>query len=250
MINQTKIESYNNFITKLQSNNVQILHAITYRNNKISNQTAESLSRLNLNINEDVGKILKFIIDNDKYKYIDYVGNSHHWTTSYCWNIAIRKILTCFNIEFSENHFKKIPFLWNNCDFSYHDPLYGKFTVSVNNKIFKGDTNVLRNINRCPNLLYSWSLYHMLCILSHESGLIQNEICKSGNLVINCDSMAIPLIPLLSNYFRNILVIDKRTTINYNNISKITQFNPTHYLAIFTEDNILNNFKHISNLEL
>lgn len=60
--------------------------------------------------------------------------------------------------------------------------------------------------------------------------------------------MAIPVIPILACYCKDMLVIDNRTGKSFN-FSKIAlQFHPTHYISLFTEENFLFNAKHIKNL--
>lgn len=69
-------------------------------------------------------------------------------------------------------------------------------------------------------------------------------------LAVNCDSMAIPIIPVLASYFKKILVIDRRTenkTLEeYSN--HIIDFKPTHYLEIFTDYNVFLSEKYYYNL--
>lgn len=242
-------KKYTYFLAKIK--NCKHLHAITYRNGKILNKTAKELASqpTSLPLSE---KVVKFIIDQDKDKYINYVGNSHHWTTEYCWNTAIPQIFSGFGLNLDKTQFNLIKFIWNNCDFSYHQQLKEmKFEVEdfvTKNKI-SGGHDVLRNINLCPKLQYSYSLYHMLFRLAHTSGIIKNlSINQDLRLAINCDSMAIPIIPVLVPFFKEILVIDRRTKENPRYWQKILAFKPTHYLALFTEYNFLVEFKQYKNL--
>lgn len=48
--------------------------------------------------------------------------------------------------------------------------------------------------------------------------------------MVNCDSMSIPVIPLLMPFFGEMLVLDNRTTMSFKN--EINRFCPTHYLAL------------------
>lgn len=48
--------------------------------------------------------------------------------------------------------------------------------------------------------------------------------------MVNCDSMSIPVIPLLMPFFSEILVLDNRTAMSFKN--EINRFCPTHYLAL------------------
>lgn len=64
-------------------------------------------------------------------------------------------------------------------------------------------------------------------------------------LLINCDSMSVPIIPVIATYFNEILVCDNRKSKSY--CEEIVNFNPTHYLCMLT----VNNFylkKYITNV--
>ena len=245
----TESKKYLSLFAKIPA--TKVLHAITYRNGKIPGKTAKELANQPLAL-PHAGKTLKFIIDADESKYVNYVGNEHHWTTSYCWLEAIPKIFDALEIPFASESFKKVKFVWNDCDFSYHQPIQEmKFEVEdfvTKNKI-SGSYDVLRNINLCPKLQYSYSLYHMLFRLAHTSGVIKNLTTKTlSRLVVNCDSMAIPIIPILALFFKETLVIDKRTKDNPGYWKKLLAFRPTHYLGLFTEYNFLVDYKHCKNL--
>ena len=89
----------------------------------------------------------------------------------------------------------------------------------------------------------------MLFRLAHSSGIIRNLSTSSSlRLAVNCDSMAIPIIPVLAPFFKETLVIDRRTKENPRYWQKILAFKPTHYLALFTEYDFLVDFKHYKNL--
>lgn len=89
----------------------------------------------------------------------------------------------------------------------------------------------------------------MLCIFAHECGRIKNLTCKNNyKLALNCDSMSIPLIPILAHYFKEIIVIDKRTTNSTNYINTLLTENITHYASLFIEENWLYRDKYITNL--
>ena len=88
---------YCNFLARLK--NCQHLHAITYRDGKIPGKTAKELASQATGLPSSE-RTIKFIIDQDKDKYVNYVGNAHHWTTEYCWSTAIPQIFTGFGLDF------------------------------------------------------------------------------------------------------------------------------------------------------
>ena len=96
-------------------------------------------------------------------------------------------------------------------DFSYHVPLFQhQFTLTdlYSNRVIHGDASQLRKVGLNE---YDLSPYHQLFRLSHRSCKLVNETIETNNkIVFNTDSMSIPIIPILANYFREILVIDVR----------------------------------------
>lgn len=247
----TESKKYLSLFAKIPLTNS--LHVVIYNSEswKIPGKTVKELASQSLVLPKN-GKAVKFIIESDDGKYVKYAGNQHHWTTTYCWREVLPTIFEHLGLQFDESLFQKINFIWNDCDFSYHQPIQEmKFEVEdfvTKNKI-SGSYDVLRNINLCPKTLHSYSLYHMLFRLAHTSGIIKNISTKStSRLAVNCDSMAIPIVPILAPFFKETLVIDKRTKNNPKYWQKLLAFKPTHYLALFTEYNFLIAHKHCKNL--
>lgn len=58
--------------------------------------------------------------------------------------------------------------------------------------------------------------------------------------------MAIPVLPILACFCKQLLVVDNRSGKNLNYMKMIVDFKPTHYIALFTEENFLFNHKHIA----
>lgn len=245
----TETATYLSFLRKF--NHARRLHAATYRNGKIPGKTAKELAALPTGLPSGE-RLVKFIIDRDEDKYVNYTGNSHHWTTKYCWETAIPSVFDGLGLAFNPAVFRQVKFMWNDCDFSYHVPVQDmRFRVEdfVTKSKITGGYDALRNINLCPRLQYSYSLYHMLFRLSHSSGLIKNLSTESNaKLAVNCDSMSIPLIPILAPFFKETLVIDRRKNDNIQYWKKVIDFKPTHYFAIFTEYNIFTERKWHKNL--
>ena len=189
----------------------------------------------------------KVVIENDSDKYIAYKNNVHHWTTKYVWEKFIPILMNLLHINFNQNQFVKIPYIWNTCDFSYHDLQNAKFNIKMfdSGKEEIGYHEILRNVNNCPFMVLS--CYHSLFKLAHCSGTIMNlNDALLQRVAVNCDSMAIPIIPILACFCKNMIVVDNRSGKNLNYMKMIVDFKPTHYIALFTEENFLFNHKHIT----
>lgn len=198
-----------------------------------------------------IANITKYVAEN-KDRYIHYRNNQHHWTTTYCWNKVIPDICSKFNFRLNSKDFSKITYIWNKCDFSYHEKQICNDVFRIENydnkTKYSGEHTILRNMNNCPYLKFS--LYHSLFSLAHFSGRITNLTTTSTiRLAINCDSMSIPIIPILVYFCKDLIIFDKRTDVSQNNMQKLIDFNPTHYLGLFLDINFLRNNKYISNLK-
>lgn len=86
--------------------NVIIFHGVAYRNDKIQNKTAHELAKIDIGL-PSIYKCHQFIVEN-KDKYMEYVGNVHHWTTSYCWKTVIPLVLKSLYINHDQTHFKYV----------------------------------------------------------------------------------------------------------------------------------------------
>lgn len=113
----------------------------------------------------------KVVIEDVSSKYTSYKNNSHHWTTKYCWENFIPHLMAKLEIAFDKAAFEKVPYIWSNCDFSYHKLPSAKFKIAdFNGNSLTGDHDALRAVNSCP--LPTISMYHSLFRLSHQSGKI------------------------------------------------------------------------------
>lgn len=241
-------QKYNQFLGALTNAKCQLLHYVTYRKNKIAGIQFEQVLHMPTYLPQTL-HMQKIIIENDSDKYITYKNNVHHWTTRYVWEKFIPTLMNALYINFNQNQFVKIPYIWNTCDFSYHNLQNAKFKIKMfdSNKEEVGDHEVLRNVNNCPYM--SISCYHSLFKLSHQSGFIENL----GNapiyrIAINCDSMAIPMLPILACFCKQLLVVDNRTGKDKKYMKMIIDFKPQFYIALFTEENFLFNQKYIKQI--
>lgn len=241
------IQKYKTFISALILNKCCVNHYIIYRKNKIQNISFSDVVQMPMHLPQNV-PFKKILIENDKDKYTSYKNNAHHWTTQYCWENFIPLLMRDLNVKFDQSAFVKIPYLWNTCDFSYHNNKIAKFKIKPFGKNEEiGEHEILRNTNNCPFMILS--CYHSLFKLAHCSGTIVNlNNALLQRVAINCDSMAIPIIPILACFCKNILVIDNRSGKNLNYMKIIVDFKPTHYISLFTEENFLFNHKHIAQI--
>lgn len=182
--------------------------------------------------------------------YINYKNNEHHWTTTWCWNNIIPYLYKqIFNKEFDTSVYKLITQIIDSYDISYHLLLNSnKFTFIdyTINLTLTGDQQILRGTKENQ---YNDDItnYHTLFIGAHHTcKIINHSIDSSNKLLINCDSMAIPIIPIFANYFKEILIVDNRDNKSYQNIIK--EFNATHYLCLMLSTSYYKLNKHITNL--
>lgn len=242
------IQKYNQFLGALSNINCQLFHFITYRKNKIAEMPFDKVLYMPIYLPQSL-HMQKVVIENDKDKYVAYKNNVHHWTTKYVWEKFIPILMNLLHINFNQNQFVKIPYIWNTCDFSYHNLQNAKFKIKMfdNNKEEIGDHEILRSVNNCPYM--SISCYHSLFKLSHQSGYIENlKNAPIQKIAVNCDSMAIPVLPILACFCEQLLIIDNRTNQRQNYIKMLVNFKPQYYIALFTEENFLFNQKYIKQI--
>ena len=164
-------------------------------------------------------------------------GNTHHWTTTYVWENIIPRLSTDFNLPFKSSGFSIVANIVNGEDFSYHTPniqdsgsftlfnLLGRETVHFNSSALRSDAT------RCDVI----SPYHALFIGAHKTCVIKNDMVKNGRtLLLNCDSMAIPLVPVLTHYFEKIIHLDSRDHMDIKIPSLFEWAEITDYMALFT----------------
>lgn len=177
------------------------------------------------NKNKSLDSCENIFVDKNN-RYVGYSLNEHHWKTEYVFNVFLPKILKDLNIDFNKDDFIKINnFNENNKhDLSFLMPKYDKVVI------FR---DFQRNIKKSLNIselvvghdehfespLGEMTYYHRLYRGAHScSEIINNDSATQKTLILNGDSMAIPLIPILSYYYKRILYIDNRKTIDIKNV--------------------------------
>ena len=154
--------------------------------------------------------------------YSNYKENWHHWTTDYVWNTFIPKLCKELELDFNPDDFIKV----NNTDesgkidLSYHTPKddvlvnYENITFNEkrNCKISQLRYNHTEPVTGLPTITF----YHRMYLGCHKTSEIINENSKTDRwLILNTDSMSIPVVPILAVYYRRIIVLDNRNKIDY-----------------------------------
>lgn len=177
-------------------------------------------------------------------RYLHSNCNHHHWTYDFVWKNFIPKITNDLKIPFNPKHFQYVVNVKNDGDFSYHNYMENiniKFT-----KMLTGVSTTYNNVSefRCDN---GGTNYHKLIPLKHCNHIIENHSCSNGRkLLLNTDSMSIPVLPILIPYFEQIVVldnrIDKKMAVDYRD------FEYTDNVMLMLDIHYIHE-KHITNLK-
>ncbi|MCQ2124268.1 MAG: hypothetical protein MJZ25_08820 [Fibrobacter sp.] len=143
--------------------------------------------------------------------YDGYELNQHHIKTKVYWDVIIPQIFDFVDMHFSPDEYKLIPYYDESgqFDLSYHNPISsGKFTwYDIDFKRHTGDFSTLRDIANKKSI----TRYHSLSSASHSCAYIVNHNFKYDlNVLLLCDSMFIPIIPILANCCHRLTVCDNR----------------------------------------
>lgn len=157
--------------------------------------------------------------------YADWSRNKHHWTTKYVWKNVIPLIVDALNIPFEPSYYDCISNIVHNgatqFDVSYH-----RFHTSQRIKFENLSNNEKETLDmssiRCnAGDYYECTAYHALFRGFHSVCVMQNETSQTNRaLIVNCDSMSIPIIPIIIPFYKNILILDNRTNKSFRQIIK------------------------------
>ena len=167
-------------------------------------------------VRPDVGRNKKLQIPSDykviyltkEDRYMNSKFNDHHWTYEYVYNQFLPMFAKDYNLNINDSDYTKVSKVYPDGDFSYHD--YNEeilFTITelLNGKVKDYTINSLRQ--HIPHR----NNYHTAFNLYHKSLHIVNHSNKNGRkLLLNCDSMSVPLIPLIMPHYESIIVLDNR----------------------------------------
>jgi hypothetical protein len=165
------------------------------------------------------------------------------------WNKFIPILSGKLGLNIVQEDFKKVEFEWNDMDFSHHDPIReDRYRVqSFDDGIdIEGGFEVVRDID-VNNPGHNWTFYHQMLRLAHRCGIITNLTTDSNRrLVFNTDSMSVPVLPILANYCREILVIDVREgKKKYRFRDTIQKMNPDYLVNLFFDVSYVHDRKNL-----
>lgn len=178
----------------------------------------------------------------EKCKYLNTPGNLHHYTNDFLFNDVLPLIAAKFNLDIKLDDFERIDY---EKHYAYHVPKKDSTVAvfsSTRKKLIGRTRVVLRDRNKnylseCPG---TKTTYQTLYTFTHRCSSIINLHNKSNRiLLLNCDSMIAPLIPILALYFKQIIVMDNRTDKSYKNLYACVQNDITDYLCILISTNIM-----------
>ena len=135
--------------------------------------------------------------------YANYPRNEHHYTTATTWNVIFPKFMKDFGIDYNVDDYIYVYYTSEGADLSYHD-----YNKEMDVKVVSGGEvfDHLRDLNGTR-----LTAYHRLFIAPHKGSIVINNTAKTNRILkLNCDSMTIPLIPLITPYFKKIYVNDYR----------------------------------------
>lgn len=161
---------------------------------------------------------IDFSADASAY-YTGYYLNDHHITTKYVWEHYIEKIFRFMEIPFNRDDFGLVPYYdeTGNFDLSYHDPIDKNNTCftyfDINMYETHGTFDILRLVEpeRAGSYKNPLSRYHNLFYGYHSNARIYNHRPPTDvKMLVVCDSMMIPVIPILAYYCKELTVVDNR----------------------------------------
>ena len=183
-----------------------------------------------VHVNQEFKSLFKSFIDLQDIDYPVYStlpANKHHWTYDYVYKTMIPLICSDYNIPYRSNDFTKHEYFIHNSNLSYLQ-YAGDYTFSLTSYTSNEHATGHHDIFISPS---SKVTYHRVFRYAHQVARIDNKSLHNGKrLLLNCDSMSVPIIPILACYYQSILVLDNRTEMHF--FDKIKQFKPNDILTI------------------
>ena len=179
-------------------------------------------------------------------EYLTSKGNTHHYTTAYLFNEVMPLLAKYLHIDFNKDDFQLVSY--NGYDFHIPKQDFNVAVFSADaDKLFckSKDLHDVKQVylKKCPG---TKTLYQTLYVFMHRTSIIINQdITNDRILVLNCDSMISPLIPILAKYFKEIIILDNRTQKSYRKF--YMNANITDYVCVLQTPNIKLN-KEMQNL--
>ena len=155
--------------------------------------------------------------------------DTHHWTTGFVWGAAIPKIMAGLGVdEFDPARFELVEKTEKGYSLSHHRLKGGGDFVFENAETGYSRRGPHETLRRQAN---KGSAYRGLYAGQHCVSRVKNLGLRSGRrLLLNCDSMSIPLVPILACYFDEILAVDNSNGRSF--MREMTELRPTHYVGL------------------
>lgn len=191
------------------------------------------------------------------YHYLHNITNEHHFTTQYHYNNTLPALKQLLHFPFKKKDFYLIEnkiSINGYGDFSFYLPkkqyYYNIFSFiphySENNtkvelvmKNFSMTHTELTSVNNPYEICTT--PYHSLFKFAHQSCIITNRniwnniqnVPNPKRLIISSDSHIIPLIPILSPYYLEIIVFDNRLDVSLWDQFRMNERNINDYDVLF-----------------
>lgn len=155
-------------------------------------------------------------------------------------------LASVLDIQFNKDDFTRIPY---KTHYSYYVPIH-KFNVNVfssDKDILHGDNTILQDtastyLSKCP---CNRTAYHTLYVFMHRCSIIYNNDATNDKvLLLNCDSMISPLIPILAKYYHETIVLDNRSTRSTKYLYESKMI--TDYLCVLQTPNIFMHKEYVN----
>lgn len=155
--------------------------------------------------------------DLDAY-YTGYFPNEHHIKTTSIWEHYMDPIFSFLEIPLDKTRFELHPYYDESgkYDLSFHDPIdkdNTSFTYfDINMYKTEGTFDILRLVElEKSGFRNPLSRYHNLFYGYHSNARIyNNKPITDIKMLVVCDSMMIPIIPVLAYYCKELTVVDNR----------------------------------------
>ena len=150
--------------------------------------------------------------------YTGYFPNEHHIKTTYIWEHYMDPIFSFLEIPLDKTQFELHPYYDESgkYDLSFHDPIdkaNTSFTYfDINMYKTEGTFDILRLVElEKSGFRNPISRYHNLFYGYHSNARIyNNNPITDIKMLVVCDSMMIPIIPVLAYYCKELTVVDNR----------------------------------------
>lgn len=172
--------------------------------------------------------------------------NKHHFSPAFLQTQVLYRIERILGVNHNDKNVKMVKANSSGVQTYYIDDgtIFEYQELGKSEKIVGSCMDVLRN---CSSDKVIDSPYHDLFRGAHKCCLIKNLSAKEEKkLVLNCDSMIVPIVPFLAYHYSEILHLDNRSNNSFWDIIK--NFGGKEYLCALITSNIIKG-KHLTNLK-